>query len=88
MSDDAGLLIFPSDFPIKIIGEITEQFEKDILMIARRHHPELKDDAIQRKVSQQGNYLALSITVRAVSQTALDALYTELSKHPDTKMVL
>ena len=88
MSDDSGVLVFPSDFPIKIIGEATAQFEQDILAIARRHHPELKEDALQCKKSGQGNYLAISITVQAVSQTALDALYEELSKHPDTKMVL
>ncbi len=88
MSEDSGLLVFPSDFPIKIIGEVTERFQEEILAIARKHHPELEDDAIQLKKSGQGNYLAISITVRAVSQTALDALYTELSKHPDTKMVL
>ncbi len=85
MSD---LITFPSDFPIKIIGEVTTAFEADILAIARKHHPELSDDAIQRKTSAKGNYLAISITVRAVSQAALDALYDDLSKHPDVKMVL
>jgi len=88
MREDSDILVFPSDFPIKIIGEVTAQFEKEIVAIARKHHPELEDDAIQLKKSGQGHYLSITITVRAVSQTALDALYTELSKHPDTKMVL
>jgi putative lipoic acid-binding regulatory protein len=84
----SDLISFPSDFPIKIIGDSTEQFETAILDIARQHHPELADDAIQRKTSAEGNYLAITITVRAVSQEGLDALYTALSKHPETKMVL
>jgi uncharacterized protein len=82
------LISFPSDFPIKIIGDSTEHFEQAVLEIARQHHPELADDAIQRKTSAEGNYLAITITVRALSQEGLDALYTALSKHPDTKMVL
>ncbi|MCH9764177.1 MAG: DUF493 domain-containing protein [Gammaproteobacteria bacterium] len=88
MRDDTSLVTFPSDFPIKIIGDVTDNFEQDILTIAREHHPELKDDAIQRKQSAAGNFLSLTITVRAVSQPALDALYQALSKHPDAKMVL
>ncbi len=88
MTDEQNLIAFPTDFPIKVIGDVTDQFEQDILDIARKHHPELEDDAIQRKMSAKGNYLAISITVWAVSQAALDALYEDLSKHPDTKMVL
>jgi uncharacterized protein len=89
MRDDGKDLVdFPTDFPIKIIGDATPQFEAAILDIARQHHPELLDNAIQCKVSEKGNYLSMTITVRAVSQKALDALYTALSQHPDTKMVL
>ncbi|MDF1646870.1 MAG: DUF493 domain-containing protein [Legionellaceae bacterium] len=88
MSDSSSLIKFPSDFLIKIIGEVTEQFEQDILDIAHKHHPELEKSAIQSQKSAKGNYLAISITVHAVNQHALDALYEELSKHPDTKMVL
>ncbi|MDX2347109.1 MAG: DUF493 domain-containing protein [Legionella sp.] len=86
--DGSDLIDFPTDFPIKIIGEATAEFEMAILDIARQHHPELLDAAIQRKTSAEGNYLAITITIHAVSQARLDALYTALSKHPDTKMVL
>jgi uncharacterized protein len=83
-----SLLTFPCDFPVKIIGEVSEQFESDIIKIVRQHYPNLQDDAIQRQTSKQGTYLALSITVHAISQATLDALYQDLSKHPGTKMVL
>lgn len=86
--EKSSLLTFPCDFPIKVIGEVSVQFEADVLNIARRHHPELQESAIQRKTSKQGNFLAISITVQATSQATLDALYEELSKHPDTKLVL
>ena len=83
-----SLLDFPCDFPVKIIGEVSDQFEKDIIGIVRQHYPLLQDDAIQRQTSKQGTYLALSITVHAISQASLDALYQDLSTHPGTKMVL
>lgn len=86
--DDLNILEFPSDFPIKIIGEVTEQFEEKMLEIIRRHHPELEESAIRKNVSGQGTYLAMTVIVRAESKEALDALYAELSQHPDTKMVL
>ncbi len=87
-SDNSNLLEFPSDFPVKIIGEVSEQFEDNMLAIVRRHHPDLEESAIRKNISGQGNYLAITVTVRAESQAALDALYAELSQHPDTKMVL
>jgi uncharacterized protein len=87
-NNNSDLITFPSDFPIKIIGNVTPTFEQDILNIAREHHPELTEDSIQLKKSAEGNYLAMTITVRAVSQAALDALYEALSQHPDAKMVL
>jgi uncharacterized protein len=83
-----SLLTFPCDFPIKVIGEVSDKFETDIIKIVRQHYPNLQDNAIQRQASKQGTYLALSITVHAISQATLDALYQDLSKHPGTKMVL
>ena len=86
--DGRDIVEFPTDFPIKVIGDATSKFEAAIVEIARHHHPELSDDAIERNISAKGTYLSITITVRAESQKALDALYTELSRHPDTKMVL
>lgn len=88
MDDNKELLTFPCDFPIKVIGEVTAAFEPDVLAIARRHHPELKATSVTTKPSAGGKYLAITIIVHADSQDMLDALYEELSKHPDAKMVL
>jgi hypothetical protein len=38
--------------------------------------------------SSQGNYLALTVTVRATSREQLDNLYRELSSHAMVKVVL
>lgn len=90
MKDDetSGLIEFPCDFPIKVIGDLTEAFAEELLVIARKHHPEITEDAITTKVSKAGNYLSVTITVHTESQEALDALYADFVKHPSTKMVL
>jgi len=77
---------FPCDFPLKIIGKNSEQFSHDIEEIVRQHFP--GDVTIQTQPSQNSNYLAITATVRAHDQATLDALYQDLTKHPDIKMVL
>ena len=81
-------MTFPCDFQIKIIGNNTEVFALEISSIARKHFPTTEDKAIRHQVSQQGNYLSISLTVYVEDQPTLDALYVELTKHPDIKMVL
>ncbi|MCP0913293.1 MULTISPECIES: HP0495 family protein [Legionella] len=82
------LMKFPCNFQIKIIGKNDEKFTAEIMDIARRHYPSLKDSEMKAQPSQQGNYLAISIIVYAEDQSTLDALYIELTQHPDIKMVL
>jgi uncharacterized protein len=88
MTDKNSLMDFPCDFQIKIIGPNNEIFIKEMIAITRKHYCETKDSAIVSKTSQNNNFVAITITIYVKDQISLDALYTELSKHPDTKMVL
>ena len=82
------LLEFPCDFPIKIMGRTTEAFEGLVLEIVRRHVPDLGEGAVSSRSSREGRYTSLTVTVRARSREQLDALYKELSEHPDIKVVI
>jgi len=88
MKNDQSLMTFPCDFEIKIIGNNTDSFVREIISIARKHFPDIDDAAIQSKPSGQGNYTAISIKLHVNDQATLDGLYMELTKHPDIKMVL
>ena len=79
---------FPCDFQIKVIGVNKDSFTPEITAIARKYYPKTEDAAIRQQPSGKGNYLALTLTVHAQDQKTLDALYSELTKHPDIKMVL
>ncbi len=83
-----SLMEFPCDFQIKVIGVNNDTFLLEMIQITRKHFPKTDDQAIRTQPSQQGNYLSLTITLYVEDQMTLDALYIELTAHPDTKMVL
>jgi len=88
MNNEQPLLTFPCQFPIKIMGVQSDSFEDTMVMIARKHIPNLGEGSIKSKPSKTGKYLALTITFQAESREQLDNLYRELSAHDDVKMVL
>ena len=88
MADNPSLMEFPCEFMIKVIGKNSAEFAADVVSITRKHFPNTLDSSICSRESQQVNYLAMSVTVYALDQSTLDALYLELTQHPDIKMVL
>jgi hypothetical protein len=82
------LLRFPCDFPVKVMGRAVPGFEALVVGIVRRHAPDLGEGAVSSRGSSGGRYLALTLTVRAESRAQLDAIYRELSAHPDVLMSL
>lgn len=87
-SGKTSLIEFPSDFPIKIMGTRSDGFAQTVLDIVLRHAPDFDAATMEMRVSKAGTYLSLTCTVRATSQQQLDALYMELTGHPDVKVVL
>jgi len=82
------LIEFPCDFLIKIMGARVEGFAQTVVEVVLRHDGSFDAATVEMRPSSKGNYLALTCTVRAVSQEQLDALYRELSSHPMVKVVL
>jgi len=88
VSETDSLLVFPCDFPIKIMGEHHDDFARDILALVLRHAPDFAAESAELRASSTGRYLSLTCTIRAVSRAQLDALYLELSGDPRVKVVL
>jgi putative lipoic acid-binding regulatory protein len=78
MAEDT-LLAFPTEFPIKIMGEANDEFRSLAIGIVTRHFGALESSRIEERPSSGGKYLGLTITVRAESKAQLDAVYTELT---------
>ncbi len=87
MSEESALT-FPCRFPVKVMGINSSRFEADIVMIVRKHVPDLSEGAVHSRPSSNASYLAVTVTFTARSRKQLDALYQELTAHPDVKFVL
>jgi uncharacterized protein len=89
MTPDAeSLIVYPSDFPIKILGRSEAGFAQAVLAIVRRHAPDFDGRSMQMKASRRGKYTSVTAVIRATSRQQLDELYRELCDHPMVVMVL
>jgi putative lipoic acid-binding regulatory protein len=83
-----SLIEYPSDFPIKIMGLMHDDFAQTMVSLVTLHDPDFNAAKMEMRPSAKGTYLALTVTVRATSREQLDNLYRALSSHPMVKVVL
>jgi len=81
-------LVFPTDFPIKIMGRRVDGFAETIAAVVLQHAPDFDPASIELRASRDGNYLSATATVRATSREQIDGLYRALTSHPLVKIVL
>lgn len=82
------LIEFPCSFPIKVMGAMDDAFAQTIGELVQQHDPSFDISTIEMRSSAKGNYLGLTVTVRATDQVQLDGLYVALSSHPMVKIVI
>jgi putative lipoic acid-binding regulatory protein len=87
-ASDESLITYPCDFPIKIMGGTQDAFAQTMVDLVRLYDPEFDASKMEMRPSTKGNYLSLTVTVRATSREQLDNLYRALSSHPMVKVVL
>ena len=80
------LFDFPCDFPIKIMGQNSPTLGEHVETTVAQLGVEQID--LTERQSARGNYLALTLTVRATSRAQLDALYQALGRSDDVKALL
>lgn len=83
-----SLLTFPCVFPMKVMGRREDGFAQTVSEIVMRHAGDFRPETIEMRTSKNGRYLSLTVTINARSREQLDALYSELSRHPMVMMVL
>lgn len=84
----ASEIVYPLDFPIKIMGRREPHLVKTILEIVRKHAPGFDESTIEMRTSKQNKYLSVTCTIVATSREQLDRLYQELGDHPSVVMIL
>ena len=85
---DESLLQFPCEFPIKVMGVGEPGFRALVVEQVRRHAPDLDDAQVRVRDSRAGRYQSVTVIVYAYDRAQLDAIYRDLSRHPQIKMVL
>jgi putative lipoic acid-binding regulatory protein len=88
MSETQNLLEFPCSFPIKAMGKNSGNFEELISGIVFRHAELYEGEEVKARTSGSDNFLAVTITVQAVSQEQLDKIYQELTACEQVLMAL
>lgn len=88
MDPKESLIEYPSDFPIKVMGQTHDAFAPTIVEVVTAHDPTFHAGRMEVRPSAKGAYTGLTVIVRATSREQLDQLYTALSSHPMVKIVL
>jgi uncharacterized protein len=85
---DTTLQVFPSDFPIKVMGRHDSNLRALTQAIIERHAGDLAESRIRTRTSGDGNFLALTYMVHATSREQLDTIYRELTACKSVLMAL
>jgi putative lipoic acid-binding regulatory protein len=83
-----SLIEYPCDFPIKVMGARVDGFAEAMAAIAQQFDPGFNPATIEMRPSKAGNYLSVTLTIKATSREQLDNLYRALTSHPMVKVAL
>jgi uncharacterized protein len=85
---EPGEPIYPCKFPIKVIGENTEELEKIIIKVMSSFGEVINSDGMTVKRSKNDKYLSITFTIIAKSREYLEQIYSELNAQNEVKMVM
>lgn len=88
MDDEESLLRFPCDFPIKAMGKADADFDARVVELVRKYAPDLTEGAVSTRLSRNGKYMAVTVTIQATSRRQLDDIYMELTASEHVMMAL
>ena len=87
-ASQAELLTFPTAYPIKVVGRRSELRREDLDAVVRIHAPDLTDDQISERESNQQHFLSITYTINAQSREQIVALATALQASKDVIMLI
>ena len=79
---------FPCDFPIKIMGRCDCELETMVVEVINQHVTELAENAVTTRPSEKGNFVSVTVIVKATSREQLDNIYRELTAREEVLMAL
>jgi hypothetical protein len=85
---ETELLVFPTEYPIKVVGRPSDEFRARVHAIMLHHAPTLDPDRISERLSENGNFLSISYGLVAESREQVVALVTDLKACEGVVMVI
>ncbi len=87
-SNDTPKLVFPCDYPIKVIGVATSDFKQFVTQVVKQHFPDFDEATISVRESEHSNYQSIAITILIQEESQIYPLFLELKADDRVKLVL
>ena len=87
-TDEDTIMKFPCEFPIKVMGIASDDFDIIVTNIIKKRISNLSESAVKSRYSQEGNYVSVTVTIEAESRQQLDDIYFDLTEHKKVIMAL
>ena len=81
-------LVFPTDYPIKVVGRVDAALRPRIDAVFARHVHDLSADRIRERDSAEGNFVSITYVIVAQSREQVTALVQELVATEGVLMVI
>lgn len=85
---DQPEIVFPCEYPIKVIGIAGKNFQESVADIVLRHCPEFDARLIKVVDSRNGNYVSLRFSIVAKGKAQIQQLFLDLKTNKNVQMVL
>jgi uncharacterized protein len=85
---DPPKIEFPCDYPVKVLGRSSVEFEAIILEVFERHAPGFDRDKITSRDSSKGTFAAITVTIIATGPEQLEIIHQDLLATGHVQMVL
>ncbi len=79
---------FPCDYPVKVIAEAQSGLLEEVFMIVQRHDPTMHMEKVTVRLSNGGNYHAITVQLLATGKPQLQALFEDLKACDAVRLVL
>ncbi len=86
--NESDVLVFPTDYPIKVVGRQEAGLRLRIDEVVLRHVPDLAAHRVSERASGQGNFVSITYMIVARSREQVVALVTELAATVGVVMVI
>ncbi|MGK0499452.1 MAG: putative lipoic acid-binding regulatory protein [Oceanicoccus sp.] len=79
---------FPCDYPIKVLGRQTDDFEAVVVAVMEQHAGAIAAENVKLRPSGKGTFVAVTVTIIATGAEQLEAIHKDLLATGRVQMVM